>query len=283
MPVAIEGDVETAGAGMEAPRMDREEDNGPHNGMLYISVIDSGAGISTENQTKLFKDIIQFNPEKLQVRFILYLLCFYLYIYFNYFVYHLQGGGGSGFGLYICKGIVDLHGGTISVFSEGEGSGSTFTVQLPMEKARVTAPSRNYLTRDLNRARNIRVHRGSVSNMSHSINVSEDVASEALNMLQNSQKEEHSENEMETPTAAQNDNDGSNINDITAKDNLTTFEAPPQHHSHQPKQQQQQPLTPLIHQPSISASQKATYRILLVDDSGDCFTLVHCPYTLPST
>ena len=67
MPVAIEGDVETAGAGMEAPRMDREEDNGPHNGMLYISVIDSGAGISTENQTKLFKDIIQFNPEKLQV------------------------------------------------------------------------------------------------------------------------------------------------------------------------------------------------------------------------
>ena len=81
MPVAIEGDVETAGAGIEAPRMDRE-DNGPHNGMLYISVIDSGAGISTENQKKLFKDIIQFNPEKLQVCFIFYLLRFYLYLCF---------------------------------------------------------------------------------------------------------------------------------------------------------------------------------------------------------
>ena len=80
-------------------------------GMLYISVIDSGAGISTENQKKLFKEVIQFNPEK------------------------LQSGGGSGFGLYICKGIVDLHEGFLAVFSEGEGLGSTFTVQLPMEKA----------------------------------------------------------------------------------------------------------------------------------------------------
>ena len=79
--------------------------------MLYISVIDSGAGISTENQKKLFKEVIQFHPEK------------------------LQSGGGSGFGLYICKGIVDLHEGFLSVFSEGEGLGSTFTVQLPMEKA----------------------------------------------------------------------------------------------------------------------------------------------------
>ena len=64
-------------------------------GTLRISVIDSGAGISPENQKRLFKEIIQFNPEV------------------------LQGGGGSGFGLYICKGIVDLHDGSIDVFSEG--------------------------------------------------------------------------------------------------------------------------------------------------------------------
>ena len=64
-------------------------------GMLRISVIDSGAGISIENQKRLFTEIVQFNPEV------------------------LQGGGGSGFGLYICKGIVDLHGGSIDVFSEG--------------------------------------------------------------------------------------------------------------------------------------------------------------------
>ena len=73
------------------------EEDGSHaqQGVLRISVIDSGAGISPENQQRLFKEIIQFNPEV------------------------LQGGGGSGFGLYICKGIVDLHDGSIDVFSEG--------------------------------------------------------------------------------------------------------------------------------------------------------------------
>ena len=35
-------------------------------GVLHISVTDSGAGISPENQKKLFKEIIQFNPEILQ-------------------------------------------------------------------------------------------------------------------------------------------------------------------------------------------------------------------------
>ena len=64
-------------------------------GMLRISVLDSGAGISPENQKRLFNEIIQFNPEI------------------------LQAGGGSGFGLYICKGIVDLHDGSINVHSEG--------------------------------------------------------------------------------------------------------------------------------------------------------------------
>ena len=51
-----------------------------------------------ENQKRLFGEIIQFNPEK------------------------LQAGGGSGFGLFIAKGITDLHGGDISVFSKGEGN-----------------------------------------------------------------------------------------------------------------------------------------------------------------
>ena len=74
-----------------------DDQDGSHaqQGVLRISVIDSGAGISPENQQRLFKEIIQFNPEV------------------------LQGGGGSGFGLYICKGIVDLHDGSIDVFSEG--------------------------------------------------------------------------------------------------------------------------------------------------------------------
>ena len=49
-------------------------------GYLVVEVTDSGAGISAENQHKLFKDIVQFNPEK------------------------LQAGGGSGLGLWITKG-----------------------------------------------------------------------------------------------------------------------------------------------------------------------------------
>jgi CheY-like chemotaxis protein len=39
--------------------------------------------------------------------------------------------GGLGLGLAISKTIVELHGGSLSVASEGKGRGSTFTVQLP--------------------------------------------------------------------------------------------------------------------------------------------------------
>ena len=81
-------------------------------GTLVIEFRDSGAGISPENQKRLFHEIVQFNPDK------------------------LQGGGGSGLGLFITKGIVDLHGGNILVFSEGEDKGTTFRLELPMRKCR---------------------------------------------------------------------------------------------------------------------------------------------------
>ena len=79
-------------------------------GKLIITVKDSGSGMLEKDYSRLFKEIVQFNPEV------------------------LQAGGGSGLGLWITKGIVDLHQGEISVYSEGLGYGSSFTVELPMER-----------------------------------------------------------------------------------------------------------------------------------------------------
>ena len=46
----------------------------------------------------------------------------------------LQAGGGSGLGLWITRALVDLHEGRISVYSAGEGQGTTFTLELGMTR-----------------------------------------------------------------------------------------------------------------------------------------------------
>jgi PAS domain S-box-containing protein len=43
-----------------------------------------------------------------------------------------RSNGGLGLGLSICKTLVELHGGTITADSPGEGKGATFTVDLPV-------------------------------------------------------------------------------------------------------------------------------------------------------
>ena len=82
-----------------------------HDDHLEVSVRDSGVGISFEDQTRLFNEAVQFHTKA------------------------QQAGGGSGLGLWISKRIMDLHGGSIAVQSEGEGRGAIFSIALPMRRA----------------------------------------------------------------------------------------------------------------------------------------------------
>src|SRR5262245_34903300 len=49
--------------------------------------------------------------------------------------------GGLGLGLAIVRQIVELHGGTVRVASEGLGKGATFTVALPIARGRAVSPA----------------------------------------------------------------------------------------------------------------------------------------------
>jgi len=73
-----------------------------------ISVKDNGIGLSPELKPRLFQPFVQADMS------------------LN------RSGGGLGLGLSITKGIVELHGGSVSVYSEGLGKGSEFIIRLPL-------------------------------------------------------------------------------------------------------------------------------------------------------
>jgi hypothetical protein len=80
----------------------------PRAGSVRISVLDSGAGLSEQQVLDVGKEGLQFNASE------------------------LQGGGGSGLGLFMCKGLVQQHGGQITVTSPGLGKGVTITLEFPL-------------------------------------------------------------------------------------------------------------------------------------------------------
>jgi two-component system NtrC family sensor kinase len=71
---------------------------------MTIEVSDNGPGIPAEVQARIFEPFFTTKPQ----------------------------GEGTGLGLSLCRGIVESHGGTISVRS-GPGSGATFLIELPLE------------------------------------------------------------------------------------------------------------------------------------------------------
>jgi CheY-like chemotaxis protein len=96
-----------------------EDESVIDHGKLLIVVRDNGVGMSKENQKKLFHEVVQFNPEV------------------------LQAGGGSGLGLWITNNIVNMHDGKVSVYSAGENSGCSFSVEIGMQKKRSRSHSGN--------------------------------------------------------------------------------------------------------------------------------------------
>lgn len=87
------------------------------NGLISVSVSDTGLGIPRHEQAAIFDEFHQ--SERTTAR----------------------GYGGLGLGLAICKRLIDMHGGEISVYSTGEeGRGSTFSFTLPVYDYQVLAP-----------------------------------------------------------------------------------------------------------------------------------------------
>ena len=77
-------------------------------GHLVLSVVDTGIGVSPEAQTRLFQKFAQAEGG------------------------HARQYGGTGLGLVICKHLMEMMGGTISLHSEGLGFGTTMRITVPI-------------------------------------------------------------------------------------------------------------------------------------------------------
>ena len=92
---------------LEVSQIGPQEQNQP--GKLTFSIVDTGIGISSEDQNRLFEEFLQIDSRLNRKH------------------------NGTGLGLSLVRRLTELHGGSISVDSE-VGKGSRFTVTLPYEQ-----------------------------------------------------------------------------------------------------------------------------------------------------
>lgn len=86
--------------------------------LAVIRVHDTGIGLSSSQIARLFQPFTQLHEDI------------------------LPNHRGTGLGLFISRGIVELHGGRLRCESQGAGAGATFVVELPrIERTLVSAPS----------------------------------------------------------------------------------------------------------------------------------------------
>jgi CheY-like chemotaxis protein len=89
----------------------------PHQ-FIHFTVWDTGIGISPDSITRLFQPFVQLDSRLVREH------------------------GGAGLGLVLVRRMVEMHGGTVSVESEGiSGRGSRFTVSLPWQESLEAARS----------------------------------------------------------------------------------------------------------------------------------------------
>jgi signal transduction histidine kinase/ActR/RegA family two-component response regulator len=87
------------------------------NRRIFIGVADTGIGIDPVVRSKVFEAYIQADQSLDRSR------------------------GGLGLGLALVKAVIELHGGSVAVASDGLGSGATFTIELPIAEPQASQPS----------------------------------------------------------------------------------------------------------------------------------------------
>jgi PAS domain S-box-containing protein len=101
----------------------------PASGQAVIRIADTGVGIAPEMLARLFQPFMQADATLDRSK------------------------GGLGLGLALVKGLIELHGGTVSAYSDGLGKGAEFVVRMPLDRAEATEAKRPATDRQPSRRR----------------------------------------------------------------------------------------------------------------------------------